>query len=326
MSEIKRVLITGGGGFLGQKLAQALLGENIKVCSLSRGTYPQLTAMGVTTICGDLTDLETVLAAAQGVDAIFHLAAKVAMWGSWEEFYQTNVVGTKNVISACQQLGIKRLVYTSTPSVVFGGEDLLGVNESTPYPKKFVSRYAHSKAIAEKLVLAATAPNGLATVALRPHLILGPGDPNLVPRLLEKAKNGKLKIIGDGENLVDIIHIDRAVAAHLSALNLLTNDSPICGKAYFLAEKRPVRLWEFINQILISHQLPAVSKKIPFRIAYLAGAIFEFIATITGSYQKDLPMTRFVAQQFAHSHYFDHQAAIRDLKFVPGPGVNPTSL
>jgi 2-alkyl-3-oxoalkanoate reductase len=326
MSEIKRVLITGGGGFLGSNLAQALVKRKIEVVTISRSAYPQLAQIGVKTIQGDITKLDDLLNAAKGVDAIFHTAAKVSMWGRWSDFYSTNVKGSKNVITTCQQLGIKRLIYTSTPSVVFGGEDLLGVNESTPYPQKYISRYAKSKMMAEKLILATNGVNGLLTVALRPHLIVGPGDPNLVPKLLSAAKEGRLKIVGNGENVVDVIHIDRAVDAHLNALNLLTNDSPICGQAYFLGEAQPVKLWEFINQILVANNVPQVKKKLPFTLAYLIGGVMELGATILGRFQHDLPMTRFVAQQFSYSHYFDHKKAVEQLNFTPGPGVDPSTL
>ncbi len=311
-----KVLITGGGGFLGGHIVKLLLKEGHEVTSFSRGSYPDLEAQGVKTYRGDLSDLDAVSDALKGKDAVIHCASKVAMWGRYEDFYQTNVIGTENIIKGCQANGIKALVYTSTPSVVFGQSSLKAVNEETPYPTNSVSPYGKTKAIAEEKVLKA---NGMAlkTVALRPHLVFGPGDKNLIPRLLEKAKNGKLKRIGDGQNLVDVLYVENGAKAHILALHQLTKDSSkIAGEAFFLGQG-PVNLWDFINSILKSFKAPTVQKSVSFKSAYLIGSLIERFCKLFGIYQVDPPMTRFVALQLSHDHYFDHTKAKNILGWEP---------
>ncbi len=174
-----RALVTGGGGFLGSAIARKLVARGDAVRSLARGDYPSLRTLGIETIRGDVADPENVRRAAEGCDIIFHVAAKAGVWGPFADYYRANVEGTRNVISACRALGIHRLVYTSSPSVVFNGRDMEGVDESAPYPAHHEAPYAATKAEAERLVLAANVPD-LAVVALRPHLIWGPGDNHLV--------------------------------------------------------------------------------------------------------------------------------------------------
>jgi len=242
-------LVTGGGGFLGGVIVRMLRERGDQVCSFSRGTYPELEKAGVRQIQGDLTDREALLKAAQGCDIIFHIAAKAGIWGSYDEFYQTNVIGTKNVLSACGAHGIHKLVYTSSPSVVFDGVDVEGGDESLPYPAHFEAHYPRTKAEAEQLVLAANGAE-LATVSLRPHLIWGPGDNHLAPRIIAKGKSGRLRRIGNRPCLVDTVYVDNAAQAHLLAADRLTPDSPLAGKAYFISNNEPIPLWEMVNRIL----------------------------------------------------------------------------
>jgi nucleoside-diphosphate-sugar epimerase len=168
---------------------------------------------------------------------------------------------------------------------------------------------------AERDVLAANGPE-LATVALRPHLIWGPGDNHLVPRLLARARTGKLKIVGDGRNRVDVTYVDNAAEAHRLALDRLAPRSPIAGRAYFISQGEPVELWPFINRILASVDLPPITRRVPFRIAFAAGAVLEKWFRLRGRTDEP-PMTRFVAAQLAHSHWFDIAAAKRDLGYSP---------
>src|SRR5947199_598803 len=200
-----KALVTGGGGFLGSAIVRRLRARGDEVRSFSRGDYPELRNLGVETIQGDLADPEAVTSAAQGCDIVFHVAAKAGIWGPYQEYYRANVLGTQNVIAACRRWHINRLVYTSSPSVVFNGQDMEGVDESTPYPQHFEASYPETKAQAEKLVLEANSDD-LATVALRPHLIWGPGDQHLVPRIIARAKIGALRRIGRRPLLVDSIY------------------------------------------------------------------------------------------------------------------------
>jgi nucleoside-diphosphate-sugar epimerase len=279
-----------------------------------------LAELGVEQLQGDVTDLAAMEKAVAGCDVVFHVAAKAGIWGPYQEYYQTNVVGTQNVISACRTLGVPRLVHTSSPSVVFTGRDEENVNESAPYAGQFLAHYPATKATAEKLVLEANSP-ALATVALRPHLIWGPGDHHLIPRLIERARRGKLRRIGEGKNRVDTIYVDNAADAHLLAADRLQIGSPIAGKAYFLSNGEPVVLWEFINRILELAQIRPVTKSIPAKAAYEIGMVFELIYRAFGI-RREPRMTRFLAKQLSTSHWFDLAAARRDLGYQPAISID----
>ncbi len=309
------VMVTGAGGFLGRNLAAALVSRGERVWNFSRSDHQELKRMGVQTRCGDLGDPAAVSSALEGMEAVFHVASRVGIWGDFSDFHRTNVSGTKNVIAACRTHRIPRLVYTSTPSVVFERSDLCGADETTPYARRFLESYARTKVAAEKMVLEANGRE-LATVALRPHLIFGPDDPHLIPRLVEVARKGKLSIVGDGSNRVDVTFIQNAVDAHLQAMGKLANGSRVAGQAYFIGQERPVVLWEFINEILARHGLPPVTRKVPVAAAFVAGMFFESCFRLL-RIRRDPPMTRFVALQFSRSHFFSHRKARDDFGYEP---------
>lgn len=308
-------LITGGGGFLGTAIARLLRARGEQVRSFSRSRYEHLDALGVEQFAGDLGDALAVEAAAAGCGIVYQVAAKAGIWGRYRDYHAANVTGTQNVLAACRKHAIARLVYTSSPSVVYHGGDMEGVNESVAYPRKFEAHYPHTKAIAERLVLEANGPR-LATVALRPHLIWGPGDPHLVPRLIARARAGKLRRIGRDAKKVDVIYIDNAALAHVQAGDKLTPRSAVAGRAYFLSQGEPVFLWDFINKVLAGAGLPPVERSIPFRLAWCAGAMFEALYSLLGL-SREPPMTRFVARQLATAHWFDISAARRDFGYEP---------
>lgn len=310
-----KALVTGGGGFLGGAVVRLLRERGDQVASFSRGEYPELARLGVVQYRGDLADREALLRAAEGCDLLFHVAARAGIWGSYEEFHRANVIGTENVLAACREQGITRLVHTSSPSVVFDGRDVEGGNESLPYPKSFHAPYPRTKAQAERLVLAANGPK-LATVALRPHLIWGEGDNHLVPRILAKGRAGRLRRIGSRPCLVDTVHVDNAARAHLLAADRLSPGSPIAGKAYFITNGEPLPLWEMVDRILAAGGLPPVEQSIPPWLAYAAGALCE---RLWGLFRLagEPPMTRFVARELATAHWFDISAARRDLGYEP---------
>lgn len=309
------ILVTGAGGFLGRHLTVSLLAQGHKVWNFSRQDHPALKTLGVETICGDLKNRAEVESAFRGMDAVFHVASRVGIWGDYEDFYRTNVIGTENVIQACRASSITKLVYTSTPSVVFDARDICGADETKPYSNKFHGNYAKTKTIAEQMVLHAN-DDKLCTVALRPHQIIGPDDPHLVPRLVQAAKQGRLKIVGTGKNLVDVTYVQNAVDAHLLAFEKLAPGSAVAGQAYFIGQEKPVVLWEFINEILSRHHLPPITDKVPAWLAFNIGLFFECwykFFRIDG----EPPMTRFVALQFSRSHYFSHQKAKNDFGYEP---------
>lgn len=310
-----KALVTGGGGFLGGAIVRQLVGRGAIVRSYSRGNYPELAHLGVEQVRGDLTDLTAITRAADGCDIVFHVAAKAGIWGSFQEYYRANVTGSENVVAACRANGIGRLVYTSSPSVVFDGRDVEGGDETLPYPPHFEAPYPHTKALAEQLVLAANGP-ALATASLRPHLIWGPGDNHLVPRIVAKARAGKLRRIGNRPCLVDTVYIDNAAAAHLLAADRLEPGTAVAGKAYFISNGEPLPLWEMVNRILAAAGLPPVIRSVPPGVAYAAGAACEWLWR-TLHLGGEPPMTRFVARELATAHWFDIGAAKRDFGYVP---------
>ncbi len=314
-----KAVVTGGGGFLGGAVARLLRQRGDSVRSFTRSRYPWLDELGVEQSLGDLANLADVERAVTGCDVVFHVAAKAGVWGRYSAFFDTNVTGTQNVIAACQKHGVRRLVYTSTPSVVHAGKDVEGANESLPYPKHFEAYYSETKAKAEKAVLAANGPD-LATVSLRPHLIFGPGDPHLIPRIIAAAKAGKLKRIGTKTITVDVTYIDNAAQAHLDAADRLDIGTPPAGKAYFLSNGEPVELWPFIARVLAEAGAPPVTKSVSAWKAKLAGRVMEVLYWLL-PLPGEPPMTRFVASQLSTSHWYDISAARRDLGYAPKVSV-----
>ncbi|MDG5469685.1 NAD-dependent epimerase/dehydratase family protein [Deltaproteobacteria bacterium IMCC39524] len=310
-----KALVTGGGGFLGKAIVKLLRERGDEVRSFSRNPHPALIEMGVEHCRGELADAGAVKRAVEGCDIIFHVAAKAGVWGPYEEFYRANVLGTKHVIEACRLHGIKRLVHTSSPSVVFDGSDMEGVDESVPYPEHFEAFYPQTKAEAEQLVLQAN-DQTLATVALRPHLIWGPEDNHLVPRILERGAKGALRKLGNRECLVDTVYIDNAALAHLQAADHLDVGSVVAGKAYFLSQGEPLPIWDVVNRILDAGGLPPVTRTLSPALAYTIGAILEKVYGLI-KLKGEPRMTRFVAKELSTSHWFDLSAARNDFGYQP---------
>jgi nucleoside-diphosphate-sugar epimerase len=315
-------LVTGGTGFLGRRLAARLLAAGRPVVVLGRTPAPDLEARGARVIRASIEDVAAVRGACAGIDTVFHVAAKVGVWGRHEDFFRTNVLGTRVLLEACRTEGVKRLVYTSTPSVVYDGGDLRDADESLPLTTQCPSPYPLTKAAAEREVLAADSPQ-LRTIALRPHLIWGVGDPHLVPRLLARARAGRLRIVGDGRNRVDLVHVENAVDAHLLAEQALLSCNPpgyttagAAGRAFFITNGEPVVLWDWINGLLAALGEPPVAKRISLGAAVALGAICEAAWRIL-PLRGEPPMTRFVAAELARDHWFNIAAARRALGYVP---------
>ncbi|MFT4901933.1 MAG: nucleoside-diphosphate-sugar epimerase [Lentimonas sp.] len=310
-----KILVTGGGGFVGGYVIDRLLARGDTVRSLGRSAQPELAARGVEVLRADLSDPVAVQAACVGMDAVFHVAAKAGVWGSWESFYQANVIGTRNVVAGCCAAGVGRLVYTSTPSVVFNRQALSGANEDLPYGRDWLCHYAHTKAIAEQETLAANS-QALKIVALRPHLVFGPGDPHLLPRVIESARQGRLKIVGQGDCQVDVSYVGNVADAHLNALDALEHNECVAGRAYFISQGEPVRLWPWLNGILVGLGHRPLTRRVPLPLAYAAGAACESIWKLFNK-AGDPPMTRFVAVELAKDHYFDIGRAKAELGYMP---------
>jgi nucleoside-diphosphate-sugar epimerase len=316
-------LVTGGGGFLGAYIVEALVARGDRVRAMYRQAHSNLKEAGVEVVRGDVRHPDAVISACLGVDCVFHVAAVPGIRMDARLYDETNRIGTENVIAACRRQGVARLIYTSSPSVVFAGRDQAGIDESAPYDFAWMKAnrafYSLSKAHGEQAVLTASG-EALRTCALRPHLIWGPGDRHLIPRLLDRARSGRLRRVGDGSNLVDITYVENAVDAHLLAADglerpLAEATSP-AGKAYFISQGEPVNCWKWIDEVLALVDLPAVAKSVSLEAASRMGWLCEGMYRLL-RFSGEPPMTRFLARQLATSHWFDISAARRDLAYKP---------
>ena len=312
-----KVLVTGGAGFLGKAVVNRLVDRGDQVRSLARNYYTDLEKLGVDQVQGDLSDADTVARACEDRTIVYHIAAKGPPWGRYDEYYQTNVVGTQNIINSCLAQDQTSLIYTSTPSVVQNGRDIEGADESMPYPKKFNTHYAKTKAMAEQLVVNASR-NKLKSIILRPCKIWGPGDDQILTRLVARAE--KLKQIGDGKNLIDATYIDDAADVHILAADKLEEHPDLSGKIYFISRGEPVLAWYIINEFLKAAGCRPVKKSVPFRIAWVAGGLLELIYGLL-HLSKEPYITRFLVESVAQSSWFNIEAAKRDLGYIPKIGT-----
>lgn len=310
-------LVTGGNGFIGRYIVEQLLQRGDRVRVIGRGAYPELRAMGVDCFRADLAAQDDCAAALRGCDVVFHVAARAGIWGDVVDFYRANVIATQHMLRSAARADAPRFVYTSSPSVAIGEADLEGVDESTPFPPRYLAPYPWSKAIAERWVLR---QRDILTTAIRPHLVWGPRDPHILPRLLDRARGGRLRQIGDGSNLVDVTYVENAAEAHLQAADALNEGGPVRGRAYFIGQEQPVNLWHFINRLVTGAGAPPISKRIGGAAAFRIASLLEAAYRAAGS-TREPPLTRLTVAQMAHAHWFDHSAAQRDFGYGPRIGI-----
>jgi len=309
-----KVLVTGGGGFLGSAVCRQLLARGNQVIAFQRSADDELGKLGVQVVRGDITDAGALNAAAKGADAVIHTAARAGLSVHYEDYFGANVTGTENVLNSCRINGINRLVFTSSPSVTHSDRDVEGGDESLPYAETYNSPYPQTKAIAEKLVMSANCP-ALQTVSLRPHLIWGPGDSHLLPKLLERARHGKIRLPGP-DKLIDTVYIDNAARAHLLALDALDSQPGVVGgKTYFISNDEPMTQSEVIGGLLNAAGVTVDIQPISPRIAIAAGRLLETGWKLLGL-KSDPPLTRWSAEHLSTAHWYDISAAKRDLGYT----------
>lgn len=308
-------LVTGGSGFLGRAIVKLLLAENLKVRVLCRKNYPDLLAAGCEIYQGEISDLEVVTKAVEGCEMVFHTAAKAGVEEPYSEYERINYQGTLNVLDACRSHKVRRLIYTSSPSVAFSHGNICGGDESLPYPDYHDAYYPRTKCMAEREILKKNSSE-LATVALRPHLIWGPGDNHLAPRLVSRARAGGLKFVGDGKNVVDTVYIDNAAKAHILAAQALFPGSKVAGKAYFITNGDPRPISEITNLIIGAAGIAPVTATISPKIAWLIGLICETAFKLF-KLKGEPPITRWMAAELSTSHWFKIDAARNDFGYTP---------
>ncbi|AMV34801.1 3 beta-hydroxysteroid dehydrogenase/Delta 5--_4-isomerase [Pirellula sp. SH-Sr6A] len=311
-----KVLVTGYGGFLGKAICRQLLAKGYRVRGLARGRYPEMEALGVEAYQGSAADRSACEVACRDVDAVIHTAALAGVWGPARDFVVANIEATENLLACCQRFQVGNFVFTSSPSVTFDGSPQSHIDESVPYPTNWLCHYPRTKAIAEQKVLAADSSQ-LRTCALRPHLIWGKGDPHLIPRVIARCRQGRLLCVGDGKNLIDTVHVDAAAAAHVGALQRLSDkDSAAAGRPYFITDGAPQECWAWISTILAFANLTPPKMRIPLALAYSLGAALEGVYALLRK-SDEPPMTRFVAKQLGVDHYFRIHNAIERLGYRP---------
>jgi len=315
--EGKSCLVTGGSGFVGKALCRELKARGSRVISVSRRDVPELREIGVDVQQVDLTRPQRpLLELLEGVHAVFHTAAHVSMWGHFDEFYRGNVVATRSLVEAASKAGVRNFIYTSSPSVIADGSNLRGIDETRPYPQRYSAFYPMTKAVAEQEVLATHGREGLLTVALRPHLIFGPGDTNLIPTIVERAKEGRLVRIGRGDNLADFSFISDCVGAHITALEALERDPSCGGQAYFISQGDPFPLWRFIDLVLQYSGISPIQRRVPKSVAMAVAGLCELSSKIRPGNPEPL-LTRFLVSEMATDHYFSIENARRSLGYHP---------
>jgi 2-alkyl-3-oxoalkanoate reductase len=308
-----KILVTGGTGFLGQYLTRALLAQGHRVHILGRNfahaKVQELIAGGAIPISADLRYGAAVEAACPGIDVVCHAGALSAPWGKRVDYYDINVGGTEAVLAGCLAHGVRRLIYISSPSVVFDGRDQQLVSEEIPYPRRFTSIYSLTKKLGEDRVNAAAA-TGLQTVILRPKAIFGPGDQSLLPRLIAAARQKRLPQIGDGCNLVDLTYVENVVHALVLALDA----QAAIGKTYTITNDEHVPLWDVIRGVLSQLNLSTNLRQIPLAVALNVALLMEMRAALTG---REPLLTRYTATILARTQTYDISAAKRDLGYAP---------
>ena len=312
-----KALITGATGFLGGALTRRLHIMGWDVTALGRNLLRlnELEDEGIRPLPADITKKDDLLSACKNQEVVFHCAALPSPWGNYEKFYQSNVIGTRNVVQACLENNVKRLVYVSTPSIYFDYNSRLNVREDDLLPEP-ISNYAATKLLAEEEIDKGFA-NGLAVVSIRPRALFGEGDTVIFPRLLSRLKSGRLPILGDGENIVDLTYIQNVVDALLLCAESPSNT---LGKKYNISNGEPVKIWELVYCICDALNMPRPTRRISYKTANASAAAIEFVYSLI-PYSPEPPLTRLTVSMLAHSTTLDISAAKMELGYQPKVSV-----
>jgi 2-alkyl-3-oxoalkanoate reductase len=308
-----KVLVTGASGMLGRGTALALSARGHAVTVLQR----RPSGLDVPEVLGDVADPEVVRRAARGQDAVVHLGAKVDVVGRWPDYERVNVQGTRTVVEACRSAGTGRLVHVSSPAVAHAGRPLIGAGAAPADPTHARSDYARSKALGEQVALGADGPD-LAVLAVRPHLVWGPGDTQLVARLVARATARRLPVLGSGAALIDTTFVDNAVDALVAALDRC---GPVHGEALVVSNGEPRPVAEILAQVCRAAGVPGPSWGVPAGAARRAGAVLDVVWAATGR-QEVPPITRFLAEQLTTAHWFDQRRTRELLRWTPAVGLD----
>ena len=303
-----KILLTGASGMTGRALATALIARGDTVTVLQR----RPSGLDTAEVLGDIVDTELVRRAVTGHEVVVHLAAKVDVVGPWADYQRANVDGTRSVVNACRATGVARLINISSPSVAHSGAAIVGAGAGVADPVAARSNYARSKAIAEQLALAADGPD-LAVLSLRPHLIWGPGDTQLVQPIVDRARAGRLPLIGGGTALIDTTYVDNAVQAMVAAVD---GGGSVHGEALVVSNGEPRTIAEILARVCAAAGVPGPRGRVPLRVATAAGTVVEAgwrVARRPGV----PPLTRFLAEQLGTAHWFDQRRTRAALDWTP---------
>ena len=311
-----RVLVTGASGFLGRATAAAVRDDGHEVRTFQR--RPSGVA-GVSDVLGTMTDAAAVARAVADVDAVVHLAAKVSLAGDPADFARVNVDGTRTLVDAARSAGVGRFVFVSSPSVAHTGSSLVGVDAGPAEPALARGDYARTKAAAELVALGADAPD-FAVVAVRPHLVWGPGDTQLVGRIVDRARTGRLPLLDSGAALIDTLYVDNAASAMVAALEHAA-DEGVHGNAYVVTNGEPRPVADLLAGICTASGVPAPRVHVPAGVARVAGSLVEAVWRVRPG-EDEPPMTRFLAEQLSTAHWFDQRRTRRDLQWAPAVSID----
>lgn len=305
-----RAFVTGGSGFIGSRLVARLVREGWRVRALARTPVAarRVTEQGATTVSGDLDDRAALQAGMEGCDVVFHLAAKIDDWGPAEEYRRTHVEGTRNVLDAAHDAGVRRLVHVSTEAVLLSGDPLVDVNETHPYPAKTLGRYGSTKREAEQLVVAANTAS-LTTVVVRPRLVYGGPEGSLERQFAAAVRSGRFRWIGDGNQLTSVTHVDNVVEGLLLAVGRGKG-----GEIYFVTDGPPVTLRSIVQRMLAAQGLEPPERRISPTLAGAMAAICEALWSIL-PLRGSPPVTRTAVAVLGQTCTIDDSKARRELGY-----------